>query len=155
MTDADDPLRIESATMSDRPPASSEDVRRRMRSTRRRDTPAEVALRRELYARGLRYRVDRPLGGGLRRRGDVVFVGARTAVFVDGCFWHGCPLHGSWPRTNAKWWRDKIRANIARDRDTNQKLDAAGWLVIRVWEHEDVQTAALRISEAVARRRAE
>ncbi|RUH36996.1 very short patch repair endonuclease [Pseudomonas aeruginosa] len=86
-----------------------------------------------------------------RRSVDIAFPTSRTAVFMDGCFWHGCPAHGTWPKSNAEWWRAKINANIARDRDTDCKLIEAGWTVIRVWEHEDIQTAADRI-EAVVRR---
>ena len=80
---------------------------------------------------------------------DIVFPVPRTAVFLDGCFWHGCPQHGTWPKNNADWWRAKINANIARDRDTDAKLLAAGWLVVRVWEHEAIAAAANRIQAAV------
>jgi DNA mismatch endonuclease (patch repair protein) len=82
-----------------------------------------------------------------------VFVRARIAVFVDGCFWHGCPLHASWPKSNAEWWRSKIEANRARDRDTDARLTSAGWTVVRVWEHEDPVRAAANIAELVARHR--
>jgi DNA mismatch endonuclease (patch repair protein) len=82
---------------------------------------------------------------------DVVFPGSRTAVFIDGCFWHGCPKHRTWPKNNAKWWRAKIEANMARDRDTDEKLTVAGWFVVRIWEHEAVGDAADRIEAAVRR----
>jgi DNA mismatch endonuclease, patch repair protein len=78
-----------------------------------------------------------------------------VAVFVDGCFWHGCPEHGTAPKANAKWWQEKIAANIARDRRTDEALGAEGWLVVRIWEHENVVTAVARIEEALARRRAD
>jgi DNA mismatch endonuclease (patch repair protein) len=81
-----------------------------------------------------------------------VFTRARVAVFIDGCFWHGCPEHGTWPKKNAGWWRSKIETNQARDRDTNSRLEGAGWLVIRVWEHEDPVEAANKISHAVRSR---
>jgi DNA mismatch endonuclease (patch repair protein) len=122
----------------------------RMRRTRRRDTSAELALRRELHRRGLRYFVDRPpLKVDRRRRADIVFPSARVAIYVDGCFWHGCPTHGTWPKTNAPWWREKIERNRARDRSTNEALREAGWTVLRVWEHEDPGAAANRVEKAV------
>lgn len=132
-----------------RPTASSEAVRKRMRSTPQRDTPAELRIRKLLHAMGLRYSVDAKPLEGLPRRADVVFRRAKVAVFVDGCFWHGCPEHGTWPKANEEYWRAKILANIARDADTNQKLRDRGWLVIRVWEHEDPSSAALRIARGV------
>lgn len=96
-----------------------------------------MTLRRGLHARGLRYRVDRPiLKGDRRRRVDIVFGPARVAVFVDGCFWHLCPEHGNIPKSNSKWWRAKLERNVARDRDTDGRLREAGWHVLRIWEHE-------------------
>jgi DNA mismatch endonuclease (patch repair protein) len=120
-----------------------------MQATRRRDTPAELALRRELHARGLRYRVDYPPLENLRRRADIVFTRAKVAVFCDGCWWHGCPEHRTWPTANAEWWREKIDANQRRDRDTDARLAAAGWDVVRVWEHEDPVETAERIAATV------
>jgi DNA mismatch endonuclease (patch repair protein) len=117
-----------------------------MQATRSRDTAPEMALRRELHRRGLRYRVDMPVLPGLRRRADVVFTRQRLAVFVDGCFWHGCPQHGTVSRSNAVFWRDKIKTNVARDADTNQRLAQAGWTVMRVWAHESAQAAADQIA---------
>jgi DNA mismatch endonuclease, patch repair protein len=121
-----------------------------MTSQRQRDTKGELELRSLLHRRGLRFRVHALLPG-LRRRSDIVFTRARVAVFVDGCFWHGCPEHGSWPKQNADWWREKIEANQRRDRDTDARLKAAGWTVIRVWEHDDPTRAADRIVEIVRR----
>jgi DNA mismatch endonuclease, patch repair protein len=132
------------------PPASSADALRRMRSQRQRDTKGELELRSLLHRRGLRFRVHALLPG-LRRRSDIVFTRARVVVFVDGCFWHGCPEHGTWPKENADWWREKIEANQRRDRDTDARLTAAGWTVIRVWEHEDPTQAADQIVEFVRR----
>lgn len=120
-----------------------------MENTGQRDTPAEMEIRRRLHRMGLRYRVDFPVLKGLRRRADVVFTKARVAVFVDGCFWHGCPEHGSWPKSNAEFWRNKIETNRRRDQDTNECLKKAGWRVIRVWEHEDPDEAAERIAKMV------
>ncbi len=133
---------------------STEATRARMSRQRSRDTGVEVALRKALHARGLRYRVHRRPLAGMRREADVVFGPARVAVFVDGCFWHGCPEHATWPKRNAGFWRAKIEANAARDRDTDDRLNAAGWAVVRVWEHEDPGAAAARVHAAVSGRRA-
>ena len=133
---------------ADRPAASSEVVRNRMARQGRRDTKAELALRRVVWRSGLRYRVDvAPLPG--RRRADMVFTRARVAVYVDGCFWHCCPVHGTIPKTNTDWWVAKLGGNVARDRDTDRRLEEAGWLVIRVWEHEGTTAAAARVIRAV------
>lgn len=125
-----------------------------MQRQRRRDTAPELALRRALHRRGLRYRVDRPVVRGVRRRADVVFGPAKVAVFVDGCFWHCCPVHATYPASNAQWWAEKLAGNVARDRATDLALTAAGWLVVRVWEHEDAETAARHITDVVRARRA-
>jgi DNA mismatch endonuclease, patch repair protein len=123
-----------------------------MRSTPQRDTPAELRIRKLLHAMGLRYSIDaKPLKNS-PRRADVVFRRARVAVFVDGCFWHGCPDHGTWPRANEHFWRTKILANKERDADTNNRLRDHGWLVIRVWEHEEPFAAAKRIARRVRSR---
>jgi DNA mismatch endonuclease, patch repair protein len=121
-----------------------------MRAIRRRDTQPELALRRLLHASGLRYRVDRRLDlGAVKPRPDVSLGRARVAVFVDGCFWHGCPEHSKPPSTNGGYWTPKLDANMRRDRAQNLALENAGWLVIRVWEHEDPVDAAARILRAV------
>lgn len=135
-----------------RPAASSEEIGLRMQRQARRDTKPELALRRELWRRGLRYRVDVAPISGLRRRADMVFTRARVAVYVDGCYWHSCPEHATVPKTNRDWWITKLKANVARDRDTDAQLVAAGWEVVRVWEHESVTAAADRI-EVVTRAR--
>lgn len=136
------------------PAPSSAVVRRRMQQQRRRDTRPEVALRRALHAAGLRYRVERPVLAGMRRLADVVFGPAKVAVFVDGCFWHVCPQHATFPRANADWWRDKLERNRERDRDTDRLLLEQGWLPVRIWEHEDMAQAAIRIAALVRDRRA-
>lgn len=138
---------------TDNTPPRPRDIatRRRMESQRQRDTAPETQLRRELHRRGLRYRVDHPIPLP-RRRADIVFTGQRVAVFVDGCYWHGCPEHATAPKTNADWWRRKLDANIDRDRDTDRRLETAGWLVIRVWEHENLSEAADRVEAAVRSR---
>jgi DNA mismatch endonuclease (patch repair protein) len=124
-----------------------------MSRTARRDTKPELALRRLLHGRGLRFRVDRAVLADRRRRADIVFGPAKVAVYVDGCFWHGCPIHATWPKANAEFWREKIEANQARDRDTDKRLERAGWHVERVWEHELPQEAADRIEQIVRSRR--
>ena len=131
------------------PSATTPATRMRMQATPRRDTRPELALRSALHRSGLRYFVHRRPVPKLRREADVVFPRARIAVFVDSCFWHGCPDHVTWPRANADWWRAKIESNYRRDRDTDAKLEQSGWLSIRVWEHEDPEMAAIRISSAL------
>jgi DNA mismatch endonuclease (patch repair protein) len=133
--------------------ASSPAVRAAMKANRSRDTKPELALRSAIHRLGLRYRVDAPPVQGLRRRADLVFTRARVAVFSDGCYWHGCPDHYRAARRNDEFWSDKISKNCQRDRDTDAKLLAAGWLVIRVWEHEDPGEAAEHIAHIVRSRR--
>jgi DNA mismatch endonuclease (patch repair protein) len=131
------------------PPASSDAVRATMRANRRRDTAPELALRRELHRRGLRFRVDHRPVPGIRCRVDVVFTRARIAVFVDGCFWHSCPAHAVAPKRNGDWWAEKLAGNVARDRRNDEQLEAAGWTVVRVWEHEAAAEAADRVCVAL------
>jgi DNA mismatch endonuclease (patch repair protein) len=120
-----------------------------MRHQKRRDTGPELALRRELHRRGRRFFVDRSALPTLRRRADVLFPRLRVAVYVDGCFWHACPFHATQPKSNAAWWKEKLAANVARDRDTDVRLIEAGWIVVRVWEHEDPLAAADRVEAAL------
>lgn len=112
-----------------------------------------MAVRRALFAMGLRYRVDRALVVGLRRRADIVFSREKVAVFVDGCFWHSCPRHGTNPKANGPWWSAKLKQNQRRDADTNCRLRRAGWHVERTWEHEEPSLAARRIARIVVERR--
>ena len=128
--------------------ASSDHARRTMVANKRRDTKPELALRSMLHSRGLRFRVDCSPLKGVRSRADIVFSKAKIAVFVDGCFWHGCPEHFIMPKTNAEYWSAKICRNAARDAAVNQTLADDGWTVIRVWEHEDASAAADRIEAA-------
>ncbi|WP_092537478.1 very short patch repair endonuclease [Actinomyces ruminicola] len=106
-----------------------------------RDTSPEVALRRALWRAGFRYRVQYVVPGLPRRKVDIAFTRKKVVVQVDGCFWHGCPEHCVPPTRNAEWWRWKIARNQARDHDTDEKLAALGWTVVRVWEHEPVDSA--------------
>src|SRR5262245_8505877 len=133
------------------PEASSADALRRMQSQRQRDTAPEIALRSALHKSGLRFRVDYKLPG-MRRRADIAFPSARVAVFVDGCFWHGCPRHGTSPKANAEWWAEKIATNVARDRDTDARLQEAGWTSVRVWEHEPADVAVTLVQRALHER---
>lgn len=129
--------------------AANAGVRRSMQSNKGRDTKPELAIRRLLHARGLRYRVSyRPLPG-VRRTADIVFTRLKVAVFVDGCFWHGCEEHHTVAATNAAYWAEKVRRNRERDRETDQLLRDAGWLPVRFWEHQDPLNAADQISELV------
>jgi DNA mismatch endonuclease (patch repair protein) len=129
--------------------ASSPDARARMQSNRSRDTKPELALRSAVHALGLRYKVAAKPLVGLRRTADLVFPKARVAVFLDGCFWHGCPEHHTVASANAEFWADKVEGNRTRDRDTDSRLLDAGWISVRVWEHEDPAEAALRVEQAV------
>ncbi|WP_181008370.1 very short patch repair endonuclease [Sphingomonas montanisoli] len=128
---------------------SSHEASRRMARVRQKGTDVELALRRALHAKGLRYRLHVPLLSKPRRVPDIVFPRRKVAVFVDGCFWHGCPQHASWPKSNAQFWRDKIESNMARDADTDRRLHELGWRVVRVWAHEAADEAAKRIETIV------
>lgn len=137
-----------------RVPPSSPETSRRMAKVRQKGTDAEIALRRELYRGGLRYRIDYEVMKKPRRVADVAFPGLKIAIFVDGCFWHGCPEHATWPKQNAEFWRQKIEANRHRDADTNSRLLDAGWTVLRFWEHESPIRAAETVAQTVARAKA-
>lgn len=118
---------------------------------RRKDNDAELAVRRHLHAAGFRYRVHYRVPGLPRRTIDIAFTRARVAVFIDGCFWHGCPDHGTMPSSNAQWWALKIEANISRDRDTDAHLRHLGWAVIRAWEHRSAFDVVDEVASAVRR----
>lgn len=120
-----------------------------MQATRQADTPAELALRSALHKRGLRFRLHRAIPGAGRAKPDIVFPKARVAVFVDGCFWHRCPEHGTMPKANSEWWAEKLAANEARDRRHDEALRSADWTVVRVWEHEDAESAAEKVRRVV------
>jgi DNA mismatch endonuclease (patch repair protein) len=124
------------------PQPLNEIVRRQMQSMPRSDTAVELALRRELHRLGLRYRVHLR---GLPGTPDIALTKARVAVFVDGCFWHRCPEHGTSPKNNSAWWATKLDGNVARDRRKDLQLHDIGWTPVHVWEHEDPLVAAAQI----------
>ena len=133
-------------SQSSSPKPSSESARNRMRAVRHQGTAPEVALRAALDSLGLDYNVDTRPEKNLRTRADVVFMNEKVAVFVDGCFWHGCPIHGTQAKANVEFWRAKIQRNQERDCETNRALEESGWAVIRVWEHEDMTITAKAIA---------
>lgn len=133
--------------------ASSAARRRNMQAIRSRDTKPELMVRSLLHAQGLRYRVAAKPVPSLRRTADIVFRPAKLAVFIDGCYWHGCPEHYVPPKTNPGYWSGKVARNMARDSDTNEQLQAAGWTVLRFWEHDPPEDCALRIAATVDRLR--
>jgi DNA mismatch endonuclease (patch repair protein) len=133
--------------------ASSLATQRSMQSNRSRDTGPELAVRRLLHRAGYRYRVNFRLDADLRRTADIVFTRARVAVFIDGCFWHRCPEHGTEPRSNSDYWGPKLDRNVERDLETTAVLVQKGWRVLRFWEHESPERVADRICQEVATRR--
>lgn len=139
--------------MPERSPAgpvpSSPSVTARMSRQARQGTAPEMAIRRLLHARGFRYRVAWPVPGLPRRSLDIAFTKATVAVSVHGCFWHGCPEHGTSPQANSAWWRDKIERNRERDAHTRNHLQSIGWSLVEVWEHERPEEAVEIIVEAL------
>lgn len=133
--------------------ASSDAVRRSMQSNKNRDTVPELAVRALLHAAGRRYRVNYRPVPGLRRSADIVFTRAHVAVFIDGCFWHGCPVHYQRPTLNQRYWDLKVVGNMVRDRDTVERLTAEGWTVLRFWEHEDPGAVAAAVESELERHR--
>lgn len=130
--------------------ASTSDARsRNMRNIRSADTRPELRLRKYLWAQGMRYRLNRRIE---RCRPDLVFPGPAVAVFVDGCFWHGCPQHYIMPRTRHPFWQDKLKTNVDRDAEQSLRLTRSGWRVVRIWEHEvmdDLEAAASIVASAL------
>jgi len=120
-----------------------------MLGNRSRDTKPELLVRRALHARGLRFRVDLRPEATLRTRADIVFTRRRIAVYIDGCFWHGCPTHGTAPKSHSEYWTPKLARNVERDLESTAALEALGWLVLRFWSHEPVAEVVERIVEAV------
>jgi len=143
--------------VADYPKSSSAGRSANMRANRRADTGPEMALRRALHGRGYRYRKDYrlDLAPGARVRPDIAFTARRVAVFVDGCFWHACPEHGTQPASNTWYWQPKLKRNVERDRAADAALAAAGWQVVRIWEHESVEAAVTAVTDALVRSRAQ
>ncbi|MBD3941204.1 very short patch repair endonuclease [Microbacterium sp. NEAU-LLC] len=129
--------------------ATSPATERSMRSKRSRDTSLELRVRRALHRRGLRYRVDFAPAPGVRTRADIVFTRRRVAVYLDGCFWHGCPVHGTSPTAHADYWLQKLERNRARDEAVTGALEDAGWTVLRFWEDEPLDNVVTHIAEAL------
>ena len=121
------------------PKALNQQVSEQMRRMPSKNTKPEVALRRELHKLGLRYRIH---ANELPGTPDIVFTKAKMAVFVDGCYWHFCPVHANLPKTNRRWWRKKFTENRKRDERNDRELESMDWMPIRTWEHEDpIETA--------------
>ena len=135
------------------PVPSSAAALKRMQAAKPNDTAPEKALRSILHKKGLRYQVDTRPVKELNRRADIVFRSVKVAIFVDGCFWHGCPIHGTQAKANAEFWKNKIKQNQLRDTNTNKQLKKAGWRVVRAWEHEDSRKTAEKIYSIVMKRR--
>jgi len=129
-----------------------ESTRQRLKRQSRSDTVPELAVRRLVHAKGLRYRVDKSPVAGMRSRADLVFKRAKVAVFIDGCFWHGCPEHSTMPKNNPDWWREKLSANKARDLRIVGELETQGWVALRFWEHEPPELVAEKIQDVVRHR---
>ena len=129
--------------------ASSPATRKSMQGNRSRDTKPEMAVRSAVHRRGIRFRVSARPQPELARTADLVLRKTRIAVFVDGCFWHGCPDHHTQPATNSRYWADKIARNVERDSETTAYLQQTGWTVLRFWEHEDPEAVADQVQQAV------
>jgi len=137
---------------SKNPKPSSNAAIKRMKAAKPKDTAPEKALRSALHKKGLRFRIDVKPIKKLNRKADILFRPSRVAVFVDGCFWHGCPIHGTQAKANAEFWAQKIKKNKKRDKDTVIRLKRAGWKVIRVWEHENPEEIAQEIYNIIMKR---
>lgn len=136
------------------PPASTPGRAANMRAIRRRDTKPERQLSSALHALGYRFRRDFPIViGNARVRPDIVFTRKRVAIFLDGCFWHGCPEHGHKPSVHQSYWNPKLEKNRARDERNNRLLEQEGWTVLRFWEHEPLAEEVARAQESLGQRR--
>lgn len=136
----------------DRPPAKSVQVSDEMRRMPEYSTGPEMLVRQAIFKSGFRYRVKYPVPGVPRRTMDIAFPGRRIAIFIDGCFWHGCSEHRSIPKNNYEWWKAKIDQNRKRDRDTDERLVSAGWSVLRYWEHDPVEKIVQELQDLIKSR---
>jgi DNA mismatch endonuclease, patch repair protein len=144
-------LELESDYMDARPIPLNTTVRSQMQRMPTKDSKPELLLRRELFRRGMRFRVNYRVS---KTRPDIVFTRAKIAIFVDGCFWHRCPEHGTLPKNNADWWLAKLDGNVDRDLRNTHDLEEQGWTVLRFWEHESPLEAADRVEGEWAIKRA-
>lgn len=136
-----------------RPAAKSPVVSEEMRRMPEKNTGPEIAVRKALFKEGFRYRLHYPVPGERRRTIDIAFPKVKIAIFIDGCFWHGCSKHRKIPKSNYEWWKTKIEGNRVRDKDTDRKLRSDGWTVLRYWEHVPVNVVISKIEEAILMRR--
>jgi len=134
--------------------ATNDATRKSMLGNRSRDTQPELLIRRALHAQGYRFRVDLRPEASLRTRADIVFTRQRVAVYIDGCFWHGCPIHATSPKSNSDYWTPKLARNIERDARSTTDLRDLGWLVLRFWEHESVADVVAQITSRLPERTA-
>lgn len=125
-------------------------VTQQMKKMPRSGSKPEMLLRSELFRRGMRFRVNYP---ALPGRPDIAFTKAKIAIFIDGCFWHGCPIHGTLPKNNREWWDEKLQGNKDRDRRKDLELQEMGWLALHYWEHDDFEEIADEIEEVWHERR--
>lgn len=132
-----------------RPPAPTPGIRSRMEQQKQRDTQPEIRIRSILHRTGYRFRADIRPESFLKTRADIVFTRVKLAVFIDGCFWHSCPVHRTTPKSNTAWWLAKLEANRKRDRAADEALGKMGWKVMRIWEHEDPEKDARRIASVL------
>ena len=135
------------------PKPSSDAARKRMEAAKPKGTLPEIKLQSALEQVGVLFEVDVKPIDNLQRRADILIRDERIAIFVDGCFWHGCPIHGTQAKANAKFWADKINRNKERDLDTNRRLAEDGWTVLRIWEHEDPKQISNQVVELISIRR--
>lgn len=150
-TDSESPIEAYQRLRHAKTKSSAPDVSRRMGAIKGRNNSREKQIRSLLFRMSYRFRLHWPVPGCSRRTIDIAFTRIRLAVFLDGCFWHGCELHRTFPKTNAAFWQQKIDKNIERDLETNRILRKVGWMVIRIWGHEPVSDSVIAIKTAIAK----
>lgn len=145
-------MKKERALRCSNPIPSSQAAINRMKAVRSKNTAPEKALQTALRSKGLNFQINVKPIKYLNRKADIVINAAKVAIFVDGCFWHGCPIHGTHSKANPEFWENKIAQNKSRDLDTNYELKKYGWKVIRIWEHEDPELVSKMIFGIIKRR---